>query len=167
MSEDEILAKVTGTRSLKLTKSLHKKFDSIKNFKHFNQYFAHDFFHSFYSMGVSMAITDSEFLNEIQDINKNFKINPKKEEMINSINSEQLEHHDLLFKIIAYWVLMKQGDSGCFIVLTDIDLARKICEEIFIRYFDNYYDTLNSIGSELPNFHLLLLYKDLIFNDEK
>ncbi len=157
-----------GTRSLRLPESINTEFNEIKSFGNFERYFGHNFFHSFYTMGVAIAVNDSEFIEKvINDINSEKEFYPKNEKMINSIDSPQLEHHDMFFKMIAYWILMKQNDSGCFRVITNTNLARKICEEIFIRYWPKYYDYLINLGSEYPNVYLLMQYKEKVFSSEK
>ncbi|MCF2144588.1 MAG: hypothetical protein K9W42_12885 [Candidatus Heimdallarchaeota archaeon] len=146
-----------ATRSLKLPKSINEKFVSIKEFGNFKRYFGHKFFHSFYSMGIALALNDEEFLTEhLHNFGKNkYNLNPKNENMVNSIDSSQLEHHDVFFKTVAYWILLKQNDPKCHEILRDTNQARKICEEIFIMYWDRFYEYLLDMSTEIPNIYLL------------
>jgi len=155
-----------GTRTLELPESINFDFNDIKSFGNFKRYFGRNYFHSFYSMGIALAVNDQDFLKNIKDLNNDdFNFNPRNEKMINSIDNPQLLHHDFFFKIIAYWVLMKKNDSDCYRVIKDTDLARRICEEIFIRYWDDYKEYLINLVTKYPNVVLVDNYKEVVLKE--
>ncbi|KKK56145.1 hypothetical protein LCGC14_3067460, partial [marine sediment metagenome] len=146
------------------------EFNEVKSFGNFNKMVFHKFFHYFYSVSVansSMRINklpDEEQKKLLKDLVpiKDMGIMAKSD----SIDTKQLDHHDDLFKTIAYWYRLKLGDPGCYKVLLAMDSKewkenynpRSICEKIFAHRWDKFRKKIGTIGTDYPD---VLLYLQL------
>jgi len=175
-SDEIFIPKSKGTRSLVLPESMNEKFNSIKNFGNFDAWFFHKYMHLFYSLGVCDSALDlysnpnliqqSNFEEQEVHSDENDKTKvvntDESDKMKNTINSDQLNYYDDLFRIISYWYLLKKGDNQPYRVLKDINLSRKICQNIFLSNFDNYFEKISDFDSKNPNIDVL----SLIFDNE-
>ena len=152
-----ILSLDKGTRTLTLPESIDEEFNEIKEFGCYAKFYGRTFFHSFYSLAIAYATTEIE-PEELKDYfhsGESYDKNPKNETMKNAIDSPQLAHHDILFKIIAYWYALKNNDDLCYRYIIETNEARKFCEELFFRYYKSFLEKLKKLSSEIPNINLL------------
>lgn len=163
--EDEVQNVITdkASRALQLSEVLRDDFDRIKTFGNFNQSYFYNFYHSFYSLAVAYAANrvfndENIKFQELDFENTELYGEGSKKR---AINSEQLRHHDHFFTAIAYWYLMKKEDPKPYRVLIRKNLARQICEGFFIKYWEDFKDTIKNFNSSYPNIQLVDIIPDI------
>lgn len=176
---ENVLEKTTSSRSLRVTEGIKKEFNELRNFGNFKKMVFHKFFHYFYAVAVAYAAMkinkqvkkaffiedEKEILQDVQPITGNMSRSA-------SIDSPQLEHHDDLFKMIAYWYKMKMNDPFCFRVLVAHNNKewkenydpRMICEKFFIQMWNEFREKIGAFGTDFPD---MLLYKQLLREKKK